>query len=367
MHDNRRANPTANRIWLLLSILPLIAPVAVRSARAVNPSASPVVATIQTTLTTSGSHVRQYAFDGDPDSFFASVEKPGTADHFTLLFDQPVAVKSIGVVTGRTDGSDLLDAGVLDISADRRVFVESAQFAKGKARIELSGKPVQAVRITPGKNLKHALAIREIKITSDPPVATFRYPVEFIVDVSDAPEMRSWAEHVAEVCERSYPMLNNELKSDGYKPPALVTMTLKKSYRGVAAASGNHITGSVTFFKDHPHDVGAMVHETAHVVQHYRGRRNPGWLVEGVADYVRFFKFEPERIGPINADRARYNGSYRVSAAFLNYLSAQYDKQIVPKLNRVMREGNYDEKVFQELTGKNLQNLDEAWRKTLRR
>jgi hypothetical protein len=297
MHKNRRANPTASPIWHLLAILPLIAPVAVRRARAVNPSASPVAATIQTTLTTSGSQVRQYAFDGDPDSFFASVEKPGTADNFTLLFDQPVAVTSIGVVTGRPDGSDMLDEGIMDVSADGRTFGESAKFAEGKARIERSSRPVQALRITPGKNLHHALAIREIKITSDPPVATFQYPVEFIVDVSDASEMRAWAEHVAEVCERSYPMLNNELKSDGYKPPALVTMTLKKSYRGVAAASGNHITGSVTYFKDHPHDVGAMVHETAHVVQHYRGRRNPGWLVEGVADYVRFSSSSPAGSG----------------------------------------------------------------------
>ena len=50
-------------------------------------------------------------------------------------------------------------------------------------------------------------------------------------------------------------------------------MTLKKSYRGVAAASGSRITGSVKYFKDHPDDVGAMIHETAHIVQHYRRPR----------------------------------------------------------------------------------------------
>ena len=43
-----------------------------------------------------------------------------------------------------------------------------------------------------------------------------------------------------------------------------------------------------------------MIHETCHVVQRYRGRGNPGWLVEGVADYVRFFVYEPGKAGPVN-------------------------------------------------------------------
>ncbi len=42
-----------------------------------------------------------------------------------------------------------------------------------------------------------------------------------------------------------------------------------------------------------------MVHETVHCVQRYRGRGNPGWLVEGVADYVRFFKYEPKKPAPL--------------------------------------------------------------------
>ncbi len=169
------------------------------------------------------------------------------------------------------------------------------------------------------------------------------------------------------ICERAYPMINEELKSDGFKPPRLVRMTLKSSYDGVAMAGGGRITGSVRYFKDHPDDVGAMVHETAHIVQRYRTRGNPGWLVEGIADYVRFFKYEPGKIGRINANRARYNGSYRVTAAFLAYLTEKYDRELVRKLNKVMREGEYEAAIFKQLTGKNLQDLDKEWRATLRR
>jgi hypothetical protein len=162
-------------------------------------------------------------------------------------------------------------------------------------------------------------------------------------------------------------MINEELVSDGFKPRSRVNMALKKSYRGVAAASGGNITGSVQYFQGHQDDIGAMVHETVHVVQAYRGRGNPGWLVEGVADYVRFFKYEPGNIGRLNVDRARYDASYRVSAAFLAYLVEKYDKEIVKKLNEAMRAGRYKDTIFKEATGKELDELNNEWRATLRR
>src|SRR5258707_7183427 len=110
-----------------------------------------------------------------------------------------------------------------------------------------------------------------------------------------------------------------------------------------------------------------MVHETAHIVQHYRARNNPSWLVEGIADYVRFFKYEPGKLGRINPDRAHYNSSYRVTAAFLAYLTEKYDREIVRKLNKMLREGDYKEEAFKQLTKKTVQELDEEWRGTLKR
>src|SRR5205807_2638085 len=102
----------------------------------------------------------------------------------------------------------------------------------------------------------------------------FKYPVEFAIDVRDAPEMKDWAEKTARVCERQYPMICEELRSDGFTPRTVITMTLRNDYNGVAATSGGRITGSVKYFKAHPDDVGAMVHETVHCVQSYRGGRN---------------------------------------------------------------------------------------------
>ena len=86
-----------------------------------------------------------------------------------------------------------------------------------------------------------------------------------------------------------------------------------------------------------------------------------------MADYVRFFKYEPGKIGPIDARTARYDRSYRTTAAFLAYLSEKYDPSIVLKLNDLMRRGEYKEEAFRELTGKPVGELDEEWRATLRR
>jgi hypothetical protein len=331
------------------------------------PAVPGVVATVETTLTTAAGQIRQFAFDGDPGTYFASKETFGSKDHFTLVFDRPVSLKFIVVTTGRPTGADRLDAGTLEASTDGKKFEPIGRFAEGGARAVLRGKQIRAIRICSSNDQKHPLTIREIAIDSSPVVATFRYPVEFVVDVTDAPEMKEWAEKAARICEHTYPLIAEELRSDGFKPAHLVRMSLSSRYRGVAYASGAGITGSVRYFKAHPEDVGAMVHETVHVVQSYRRANNPGWLVEGIADYVRFFKYEPGKIGPINPRRARYDGSYRVSAAFLAYLTAKYDPDIVRKLNAVMREGEYRDTIFKRLTGKTVQELDREWRETLRR
>ena len=124
------------------------------------------------------------------------------------------------------------------------------------------------------------------------------------MDVREAPEMKEWAEKAARICERQYTMINEELKDERFQPPRRVPMQLKKM-DGVAYTSGGRSPARSRFFKDHPDDFGAMVHETVHVVQSYRVPGNPGWLVEGIADYIRFFKYEPGKLGRINPHDAR--------------------------------------------------------------
>ncbi len=340
----------------------------VSRAEGAKAASGPVQATVKSSLATDARHIRQLAFDGDAETYFASTANPNGSDHFTLVFDRPVALRSVAVTTGTAAGGDRLDAGFLELSEDGKAYREAARFADGRARVERAGEKVLAIRIRPGAGLGHRLIIREIAIDSEPAVAVFRYPVEIRVNVADAPDMREWAEKTAQICEHAYPMINEELKSRGYKPPSKIALVLRKDYDGVAMAGDDEITGSVSYFRAHSDDVGAMVHETAHCVQHYsdQGNPNPGWLVEGVADFVRFFRFEPGKLGRIDVDSAHYDSGYRATAAFLAYLCRKYDKELVRKLNAMMRAGTYRDSAFKDITGKTLKELDGEWRASLK-
>jgi hypothetical protein len=316
-------------------------------------------------LKTGKNQIRQFAFDDDPNTYFESETNPAKNDHFTLQLDNPVTVSSIAVLTGKPEGGETLDQGVLEISTDGKEFESVAKFKGGIAKAHLKNTSVKIIRVRATEDGKHPLVLREVIIDSKPKLAIFKYPIEFVVDLSDAPEMKDWAEKCAQVCERNYGMICDELMSPGFKPLTVIKMSLKSDYNGVAEAGGGRIKGSVKFFKAHPEDIGAMIHETVHCVQLYRARGNPGWLVEGVADYVRFFRYEPGKIGRLNVDRARYDASYRVTASFLNYVSEKYDRKLVNKLNAIMREGKYQEDTWKELTGKGVEELNQEWRRTL--
>ena len=324
----------------------------------------PVAAVVETTLATDGEHIRQFAFDGSTDSYFASAKPPTKGEHFTLRFDQPLTVKAIKVATGKPKGGGELAGGVLEASADGKAFEAVAKFADGAASGTPKGK-VTAVRVCFPDDGKEAVLLREFIIDADPPVSVFKNPIEITPDASDAPELKEWFEGVAKVCEKQFPMICDELKADGYTPPTRITMTLKKDEKGVAYASGTRIVGGVGYFEKHKDDVGAFVHETAHCVQQYKGRGNPGWLVEGVADYVRWFKYEAKKPAKLAPERAKYDGSYRVTAAFLDYVCETHDKEAVRKLNDAMRKGKYDENLWKDITGKTLEDLGRDWQKSL--
>ena len=174
-----------------------------------------------------------------------------------------------------------------------------------------------------------------------------------------------WAANAAQRWQSAYPLICAELASPGYEPPRVIQVTVA-DYDGIAETSFLGIRVSSRFIREHPEDVdGAMVHEIAHVVQGYGLHWAPGWLTEVIADYVRFFRWSSGERGHIHPDRSHYNGSYRITASFLNFLVTRYDAEMVRKLNRAIREGHYRERLFQTITGKSASALGEEWRASL--
>jgi len=183
--------------------------------------------------------------------------------------------------------------------------------------------------------------------------------VKIKVDTSEVPDMAPWAAHAKKLCEENYPMICRELGSNGYKPPTKVKIVFKDS-QGIAYTSGTTITCCKGWFKDHPDDYGAVIHEMAHVVQSYWGKPVPGWLTEGIADYVRWFVYEPADHRPhVNPRRAKYTDGYQTTAAFLDWIVRTKDKTFVKRLNAACREGRYKPELFKDYAGK---PLDDLWK-----
>jgi len=181
-----------------------------------------------------------------------------------------------------------------------------------------------------------------------------------VSDVGDMPDVQSWADDAKKLCEQWYPILCQFLATDEWTPPKEIKLVFKRELRVPGATSRNTIAVSADWVRKHPDDFGMVIHELVHVIQAYPDSPNkPGWLVEGIADYIRLWKYEPEVPRPrIDPQKSNYRDSYRTSAAFLAWVSWKYDKRLVRKLDAALRQGSYSDAIFEDVTTK---NLDALW------
>ena len=199
------------------------------------------------------------------------------------------------------------------------------------------------------------------------------------IDTSETPDLCGWAaDKLQPVVKEWYPKLVEMLPGEEYEAPTEVSITVKKESRAIASASGNRITCQAEWFRKNLNGeaVGAVVHEMVHVVQNYgwgrrrnpEAKRTPGWIVEGIPDYIRWFLYEPETKGAEiterNLSRAKYDANYRITGNFIDWVVRTYDKDkdLVRKLNAEARAGRYSDDLWKEYTGKTVQELGAEWK-----
>ena len=167
-----------------------------------------------------------------------------------------------------------------------------------------------------------------------------------IIDTSNAPEITAWARNIlAPTAEESYPKIAQILASPGFEAPTECIIDFRDMGpvsdapgQIVAFTQGTRIFCRAEWFRQNTANEagGCVVHEMVHVVQQYpqqqgapeREGQLPGWLVEGIADYIRWFLFEPQSHGAEitaeNLSNAQYNASYRITGNFLNWVVEKY-------------------------------------------
>jgi hypothetical protein len=203
---------------------------------------------------------------------------------------------------------------------------------------------------------------------------------QITIETTETPDLTEWAHReLAPVVREWYPRLVKMLPSEGYEAPKRVSVTFSANMRGVAATGGTRVRCAAGWFRQNLQGEakGAVVHELAHVVQNYgqarrtnpNAVRTPGWVVEGICDYIRWFLYEPQTRGAEvtarNISRARYDASYRMTGNFLNWVSETHAKDIVPRLNAAARAGQYSEDIWTTATGHTVQELGDQWRQEL--
>ena len=205
----------------------------------------------------------------------------------------------------------------------------------------------------------------------------------FTIDTTNASDLRDWCEReLRPVVQSWYPKIVELLPSDGFMAPSRVELRFQDESRmrgNPAYASGTMISLNTQWFRRElkREARGAVVHEMAHVVQSYvQNRQNartstPGWIVEGIPDYIRWYLYEPESKGAEITESAfasaAHDSSYRVTGNFFDFLMRTYDQDFVAKLNSVARNGRYDANFWMETFGKTAPELEKEWRADCRK
>jgi Peptidase of plants and bacteria len=198
---------------------------------------------------------------------------------------------------------------------------------------------------------------------------------DWTLDVSQSPALKEWAEtQLRPAVDKWYPIWVDSLASDGFTAPKKFTITIKP-IDGVAATGGTDVEVSESWIRGQIKNpewneaVGSVMHELVHVVQQYGDQRNPGWLVEGIADYYRWFHFEPAehrpKLSARRAARAKYSDSYQTTAGFLEFIAKNHDHEFVVKMNAALRQGRYGPELWKEFTGLSVQDLWSEYVKSL--
>ncbi|KQR65298.1 basic secretory protein-like protein [Pedobacter sp. Leaf176] len=156
-----------------------------------------------------------------------------------------------------------------------------------------------------------------------------------------------------------YPKLAKEYNPNTIKE---VKFFVDTNYKGVAATSNGKVSFSSNWMVKHPEDIDVVTHEVMHIVQDYGRSVGPGWLTEGIADYVRS-KFGVDNPGakwtlPDLKPEHSYKNSYRITARFFTWIEKHVKPGTIKAIDASLREHTYTPSIWAKLTGK---DLDALW------
>lgn len=180
------------------------------------------------------------------------------------------------------------------------------------------------------------------------------------LDAKAAPDLQVWGERARDLATAWFPHVCQLLSTGDFKPPKRMRFVFREKQGAPAYCAGDEISFSVDWVRAHPEDFGMVIHEMVHVIQAYPANAfGAGWVTEGIADWVRWWRFEPEAMRwPRDVSRSSYRDGYGTTAYFLAWAMRKYDARLIPELDLAMRKAEDPADVFVRRTGK---KPDELW------
>ena len=184
------------------------------------------------------------------------------------------------------------------------------------------------------------------------------HPLTVTCDVRNAPDMAEFGKTCCKLAKTHYPTICRILGGKDYAAPQTIKFVLIRRFPYPAACTGEGVALGIKWFKQHPGDLGAVIHEMTHVAQNYPQHKYT-WLSEGLTDYVRY------RIGLDDGWKIpdgyrpgqKLENGYRDTAAFLLWVEKK-DPGIIPALHHAFLDGSITLDIFWHRTG---YPLDELW------
>jgi hypothetical protein len=180
-----------------------------------------------------------------------------------------------------------------------------------------------------------------------------------VVIAKHPPKARQAAAEGERIIKQWIPILDGWLGKKLDKPLEVRLEFVDNPKGDIAWASGTTITMNLAKTLQGSHiDEGILIHELTHVIQPYKGSV-PGWIVEGIADYNRWVRYEPHNceMGPVGKES--YKDGYWRAADFLGWVERHHDRKLVPAIHAAACAGKYTDDLFRQRTKK---TLDQLWK-----
>lgn len=194
---------------------------------------------------------------------------------------------------------------------------------------------------------------------SNPPLLVFAYGRQF--SSAERKALEAWSSVLTRLSDGWWRTITIRLASPGFVPVDHITIEFNDiRIKGAPALTHDSVIevdarGLLARLRD-PDALAMIAHEMVHVVQRYP--HAAGWLVEGIADYMRYYVLIPDDPGrAFRPDGATWHDGYQASAGFLDWVEQGHPGTIT-RLNAALRAGEDGQALLRETLG---QTLQQAW------